>query len=272
MAKKDKLLESIDSLFEEAGISTAALYDLLEDEIKDRPAGMSAQQRMGGAERIAAGGERAERIFEGREQRRRNEPRSRQELVRSRLEERERAAADRVNERKARERAEGKSQTKALALREDKPLTKTAGKTAAKTAAKTMGKRGLLSLLMRGGGALAGGPVGIGLLGLSLLPLLLAGDRMSQADRERAVKEITDNQKAQRLAARRTNRRNPIADSIYERDLDRGFAEATRPQGSISPDLAALLGEEQGRLESLNESLGGSQRISLEQALRGMGS
>ena len=271
MAKKDKLLESIDSLFEEAGISTAALYDLLEDEIKDRPAGMSAQQRMGGAERIAAGGERAERIFEGREQRRRNEPRSRQELVRSRLEERERAAADRVNERKERERAEGKSQTKALALREDKPLTKTAGK-AGKLMRGSLGKRGLLSLLMRGGGALAGGPVGIGLLGLSLLPLLLAGDRMSQADRERAVKEITDNQKAQRLAARRTNRRNPIADSIYERDLDRGFAEATRPQGSMSPELAALLGEERGRLESLNESLGGSQRISLEQALRGMGS
>ena len=137
---------------------------------------------------------------------------------------------------------------------------------------KAGGKRGLLSLLLRGGGSLAGGPIGIGLLGLSLLPLLFAGDRMSQADRERAIKEITSNQKAQRLAARRTNRRNPIADSIYERDLDRGFAEATRPQGSISPDLAALLGEEQGRLESLNESLGGSQRISLDQALRGMGS
>tara|TARA_E500000305_G_scaffold110685_2_gene119511 strand:- start:110 stop:871 length:762 start_codon:yes stop_codon:yes gene_type:complete len=249
MAKKDKILESIDSLFDETGMTTAELYDLLEEEPRGRP-----------VSRAAVGSKDL------------NEQRSREELIKSRLEKRERDAADRINKRKA--AAKTGAQTNALAIREkgSNALVKYTGKTAGKTAAKAAAKRGILSLLARGAGAMAGGPVGIGLLGLSLLPMLISGDRMSKAEREKTIKKILLEQKMQGIAGRQSGiGGNRIADSIYNRDLDRGLKEATAPKGGMTPELAKLLGGEQGRLQSLNESLGGSQRINLEQALQGMG-
>lgn len=251
MAKSDKILESIDSLFDETGMTTAELYDLLEEEPRGRP-----------VSRAAVGSKNL------------NEQKSREELIKSRLEKREREAADRINKRKAAAK-KGVSPSKALAIREKGAgaLAKTTAKTAGKTAVKAATKRGLLGLLARGAGAMAGGPVGIGLLGLSLLPMLVAGDRLSKSDREKAIKTILLQQKTQRLSDRQSAMGgNRIADSMYNRDLDRGLKDATAPGGSMTPELASLLGEEQGRLQSLNESLGGSQRINLEQALQSMGS
>ena len=147
-----------------------------------------------------------------------------------------------------------------------------ASRTAAKTAAKSAGKRGLLGLGMRGAGALAGGPLGIGLLALSVLPSLFSSGRLSKQDREKAIESLLLQQRARSLAAQGSSgSMDKLTESIRNRDLDRNLALADQRMSEkpISPELASLLGESQERLAQVNQNLGGSDRLSLDQIIAG---
>ena len=211
---------------------------------------------------------------------------NRQEIQRERaqsdLAKRERAAADRINERKARAKERGSTtNTKALARREatdlaksetpDKPASKpaaSAGGTAAKTAAKTAGKAGLLRNLVGGARAMAGGLPGMGLLALSLLPMLAGSGKLASDERKKEVERLMLQEKMKREMNR--YRGNPIQryeDRVYGDRLDSAMIGATRRESPVSPELVSLLGGEQGRLEALQNQMGRNQ-LSLDQVLR----
>ena len=216
---------------------------------------------------------------------------NRQEIQRERaqsdLAKRERAAADRINERKARAKERGSTtNTKALARREATDLAKseTPDKPASKPAASAgraasqggpsnfhkgnLGKAGLLRNLAGGARAMAGGLPGMALLALSLLPMLGGSGKLASDERKKEVERLMLQERMKREMGR--DRGNPIQryeDRVYGDRLDSAMIGATRRESPVSPELVSLLGGEQGRLEALQNQMGRNQ-LSLDQVLR----
>ena len=141
-----------------------------------------------------------------------------------------------------------------------KGAAKTAASTAGKTAASTAAKRGALSTLLRGGGALAGGGVGMTLLALSMLPMLLGSAKMSANRRETAREEgrlAAETRRRQLMNTLSPSAPQGIADSLYRDQLRSAYRQETKPGKSISPELASLLGESQGKLQEISRQGGG---------------
>ena len=138
--------------------------------------------------------------------------------------------------------------------------SRTAASTAGRTAASTAAKRGILSTVLRGGGALAGGGVGMGLLALSMLPMLLGSAKMSANKREAAREEgrlAAETRRRQLMNTLSPSAPQGIADSLYRDQLRSAYRQETKPGKNISPELASLLGESQGKLQEISRQGGG---------------
>lgn len=118
------------------------------------------------------------------------------------------------------------------------------GVAAGKAVAGSAAKRGIAGGLMRGLGAMTGGGVGLGLLALSMLPVILATKKMSKSEQQKKLNEAIQAQQQQGLMA------GADAPGAFE-NLQRGtyksqlgnaqrFARANEPK-RMSPELEALL-------------------------------
>jgi hypothetical protein len=146
--------------------------------------------------------------------------------------------------------------------------SKTAAKTAAKTAGKKAGKAGLLRSLGGGARAMAGGLPGMALLALSVLPMLAGSGKLASDERKKEVERLMLQERMKREVGRdRGNPAQRYEDRVYGDRLDSAMIGATRRESPVSPELVALLGGEQGRLEALQNQMGRNQ-LSLDQVLR----